>query len=69
MTGNNFYTTETYDKEHIHFGGKLSFGDFCTDYPQSSGEHIEDIMRDLKFDEQCRKNALARDRNPIKKEK
>ena len=28
----NYYTTETFDKEHIHFGGKIYPSDFNTDY-------------------------------------
>ena len=30
MTGN--YTTEIFDKQHIHFGGKIYISDFNTDY-------------------------------------
>ncbi len=28
----NFYTTETFDKEHIHFGGLIYPSDYNTDY-------------------------------------
>lgn len=28
----NYYITETFDKEHIHFGGKIYPSDFNTDY-------------------------------------
>ena len=28
----NYNTTETFDKEHIHFGGKIYPSDFNTDY-------------------------------------
>lgn len=28
----NYYTTETFDKQHIHFGGKIYESDFNTDY-------------------------------------
>lgn len=30
MTGN--YTTEIFDKQHRHFGGKIYISDFNTDY-------------------------------------
>lgn len=29
---NNFYRTETFDKEHRHYGGKIYQSDFNTDY-------------------------------------
>lgn len=28
----NYYTTETFDKQHIHFGGIIYHSDFNTDY-------------------------------------
>lgn len=28
----NYYITETFDKEHIHFGGKIYPSDFNTNY-------------------------------------
>ena len=31
MTG-NYYKTETFDKEHIHYGGEIYESDFNTDY-------------------------------------
>ena len=68
MTGtNNIYTTIAYDKEHIHFGGDIS--NYSFDGHSTMAEIADSIMSDLRFDEQCRKNALARDRKPIKKEK
>ena len=68
MTGtNNFYTTETYDREHIHFGGDIS--NYSFDGHSTMAEIADSIMSGWIFDEQCRKNALARDRKPIKKEK
>ena len=65
MTGNNFYTTVAYDKEHIHFGGDIS--NYSFDGHSTICEVADAIMSGLIFDEQCRKNALARDRKPIKK--
>ena len=38
-------------------------------FESTIAEIADSIMSDLRFDEQCRKNALARDRKPIKKEK
>ena len=68
MTGtNNIYTTVAYDKEHIHFGGDIS--NYSFDGHSTMAEIADSIMSYLIFDEQCRKNALARDRKPIKKEK
>ncbi len=29
---NKFYKTETFDKNHNHFGGKIYLSDFNTDY-------------------------------------
>lgn len=62
MTKNNFYTTGNYDNQHIHYGGYVTLGDFCTEYPQPSGEHAKRIFDDLRFDENCRKNAENRDK-------
>lgn len=28
----NYYTTKTFDREHIHFGGLIYSSDFNTDY-------------------------------------
>lgn len=28
----NYYTTETFDKQHRHFGGRIYNSDFNTDY-------------------------------------
>ena len=28
----NYYTTETFDREHTHFGGTIYTSDFNTDY-------------------------------------
>ena len=68
MTGtNNIYTTVAYDKEHIHFGGDIS--NYSFDGHSTIAETADSIMSYLRFDEQCRKNALARDRKTIKKEK
>ena len=62
MTGtNNIYTTIAYDKKHIHFGGDIS--NYSFDGHSTMAEIADSIMSDLRFDEQCKKNALNRDRN------
>ena len=61
----NYYTTGNYKTDHTTFGGTINFSDFCTDHNRSekSKSWAERIVSDWKFDEQCRKNALNRDRN------
>ena len=61
----NYYRTGNYKPDHSTFGGIINFSDFCTDYNRSekSKSWAERIESDWKFDEQCRKNALNRDRN------
>ncbi len=63
----DFYRTEIYDKQHIHFGGIIYQSDFETDYrgkDNNNGSFIaQRIVSDLKFDEQCRKNIENRERN------
>ena len=60
-----FYRTGNYSVNHSTFGGIINFSDFCTDHNRSekSKSWAERIMSDWKFDEQCKKNALNRDRN------
>ena len=61
----NYYTTGNYKTDHTTFGGTINFSDFCTDHNRSekSKSWAERIMSDWRFDEQCKKNALNRDRN------
>lgn len=56
----NYYRTRNYKPNHSTFGGIISNGDFCTECSQKPGEHIEDIISDWRFDEQCRKNIENR---------
>lgn len=50
------------------YGGKIFFSDFCTDYPSKysspeGGSSIASkIMNDIKFDKQCHKSILDRQR-------
>ena len=61
----NYYTTGNYQTDHTTFGGTINFSDFCTDHNRSekSKSWAERIVSDWRFDEQCKKNALNRDRN------
>lgn len=68
----NYYTPSNY-ASHSTFGGLICYSDFNTEYRKDaskSGSSIaKDIISDWKFDEDCRTNALNRDRqkNFIKK--
>ena len=64
-TTTTFYRTENYKPDHSSFGGTINFSDFCTDHNRSekSKSWAERIVSDWRFDEQCKKNALNRDRN------
>lgn len=56
----NFYRTETFDKEHTHFGGIIYPYDFETEY--YNGRNIANrIASDWRFDAQCKKNEIARE--------
>ena len=61
----NYYTTGNYKTDNTTFGGTINFSDFCTDNNRSekSKSWAERIVSDWRFDEQCKKNALNRDRN------
>ena len=61
----NYYTTGNYKTDHTTFGGTINFSDFCTDNNRSekSKSWAERIVSDWRFDEQCKKDALNRDRN------
>ena len=63
----NYYTTGNYKTDHTTCGSVIYNYDF--DGYVSMKDMAERIISDWKFDEQRRKNALARDRKPIKKEK
>ena len=58
MTKKN-YLTETYDKEHIHFGGIIYPSDFNTDYrghDNANGSPIASrIASDLRWEEKTLK--------------
>lgn len=56
----NFYETKKYN-DHTRFGGLISPSDF--DRETTMSDVIGHIISDMKFDNQCRKNILARRRN------
>lgn len=53
-----FYRMKQDKSDHTTYGGKLSLFDFEGHYTLSS--MADKIMSDFKFDEQCRKNLLAK---------
>ena len=61
MTKNRNFLTETYDKGHIHFGGKIYASDFNTDYrgkDNINGSTIASrIVSDMKWEQKLLKNA------------
>ena len=56
-----FYRTGNYKPDHSTFGGTISNHDY--DGHETMSDIAAPIVSDWKFDEQCRKNALNRDRN------
>lgn len=66
---NNFYRTGTFDKEHIHFGGRIYPSDFNTDYRGNDSKNgssvAKRIMDDWKFDQQCKRNAEFRSKERL----
>lgn len=57
----NYYTTSSNYTDHSIFGGIIYASDFCTDY-EGTRNIASRIVSDWIFDEQCRKNALNRDK-------
>lgn len=56
---------ENYKVDHTRFGGTIYLGDFETDYRGDNHELstiAQRIALDMKFDEQCKKNAHNRDK-------
>ena len=56
-----YYTTGNYKPDHSTCGSVIYNDDF--DGYVSISDMAERIMSDWRFDEQCKKNALNRDRN------
>ena len=59
----NFYRTGHVDIDHSSFGGVIYPSDFETEYYSENGRNIASrIASDWIFDEECRKNEIARER-------
>lgn len=61
MTRNYYTTPSNYKPDHTRFGGLISPSDF--DRETTMSDVVGRIISDMKFDEQCRKNILARRKN------
>lgn len=57
---NEFYTTETFDKEHIHFGGTIYNSDFNTDYRGKDNTHGSSIAARIESDFRREKKMLGK---------
>lgn len=64
MTKNN-YITETFDKEHIHFGGEIYFSDFNTDYRGKDNKNGSSIAGRIESDFRKEKNLLKEGVNKL----
>jgi len=53
------YTTEIYDKQHIHFGGKIYQSDFNTDYRGKDNVNGSTIASRIATDFQWEKKMLG----------
>ena len=52
--------TVAYDRNHIHFGGNVS--DYSFNGHTTLSDMAKHIMNDLKFDEDCKRDAMTRDK-------
>ena len=57
---NKNYFTETYDKEHIHFGGKIYTSDFNTDYRGKGNTNGSSIASRIASDMRKEKEILKK---------
>lgn len=62
MTKNN-YITETFDKEHIHLGGKIYNSDFNTEYRGNDISNGSSIAARIESDFKWEKNLLKKGAN------
>lgn len=65
----NYYPTETYDKHHLHFGGKIYPSDFSTDYRGKDYTNGSAIAARIAYDLQWEKNTLSQNRKNIQGDK
>ena len=56
--------TQNYKIDHSTFGGVIQSSNYCTNYPRhrSTRSIASRIISDWNFDEQCRRNAKAREK-------
>lgn len=59
----NNYITETFDKEHIHFGGKIYLSDFNTEYRGNDISNGSSIAGRIESDFRKEKNLLKKGAN------
>lgn len=55
----NYYTSSNY-ADHTRFGGTIT--NYSFDGHSTMSEITSQILSDWKFDEQCKKNVLSRDK-------
>lgn len=63
MTGTNTYT----NRNHRTYGGVINVESFNTEYRgfSSMSDVAGRILSDMRFDEQCNKNAINRDKQSL----
>lgn len=64
---NKTITIEQHNTNPTRFGGIINFSDYTTEEnrtinPDSESHIVRRIISDKKFDEECRRNLLARNR-------
>ena len=58
----NYDTTETFDREHIHFGGLIYSSDFNTDYRDKDNAHGSIIASRIESDFRRENKLLGKER-------
>lgn len=56
----NYYTTETFDREHFHFGGLIYPSDFNTDYRGKDTPNGSSIAARIESDFRREKKMLGK---------
>ncbi len=59
----DFYKTETFDKEHFHFGGIIFPSDFNTDYRGKDNNNGSTIASRIESDFRKERKTLNKNRN------
>lgn len=65
MTNSNYYT-ETFDKEHIHFGGNIYASDFNIDYRGKDNTNGSTIASRIESDMRWENKLLNNNKKGIK---